>query len=153
MTKQEFMRQIWRPYDTVELEGGAIGKVTTVCFPTRSVKVTLSDNVHEWIECEFIVSHTSVVGNPDDLAIIEDLHEKLMKAEKKIENMQTITKSSLAESQSLKAKLNNAPPKEIKKQVNILINALTEKRATLDAIDSAVERINFLMDRAENTEE
>lgn len=147
------MRQIWRPYDTVELEGGAVGKVTTVCFPTRSVKVKMSEDVHEWVECELIVKHTSVVGHPDDLAIIEELHDKLMKAEQKIEQMQAVAKNSLAESQSLKAKLNSAPPKELKKQVNILINALTEKRATLDAIDSAVERINFLMDRAENVEE
>jgi hypothetical protein len=147
MTKQEFMRQIWRPYDTVEIEGGAVGKVTTVCFPTRSVKVTLSDNVHEWIECELIVSHTSVVGNPDDLAIIEDLHEKLVKAEEKNEQMQVLVKNKVTEVNCLKESLNRNPPKDILKAINGLNGALIERKTTVAALENALRRINLLLDQ------
>jgi hypothetical protein len=147
MTKQEFMRQIWRPYDTVELEGGAVGKVTTVCFPTRSVKVTISDNVHEWIECELIVSHTSVVGNPDDLAIIEDLHEKLVKAEEKNEQMQVLVKNKVTEVNCLKESLNRNPPKDILKAINGLKGALIERKTTVAALENALRRINLILDQ------
>ena len=147
MTKQEFMRQIWRPYDTVEIEGGAVGKVTTVCFPTRSVKVKMSEDVHEWIECELIINHTSVVGHPDDLAVIEDLHERLMKAEEKNEQMQVLVKNKVAEVNCLKESFNRNPPKDIIKAINGLNGALIERKATVSAIENALRRINLLLDQ------
>lgn len=84
MTKQEFMRHIWRAYDTVELQDGVQRKIAHVCFSTQSVKVYIEQGVTEWVRCEFIVKHISVTGHTDDIETIEYLHDRLMRAEEKI---------------------------------------------------------------------
>ena len=84
MTEQEFKRQVWRAYDTVEIEGVAKNaRVINVGFPSLSVRAAIAPGVTEWFKCDQIVSHKSATGEPDDLAIIADLHNKLMAANKR----------------------------------------------------------------------
>ena len=74
MTEQEFVRQVWRAFDTVEIEGGIKSKVLNVCFTTHSVRIRLANGVPDWVRCELIIKHTSGTAETEDAGIIEDLH-------------------------------------------------------------------------------
>ena len=39
MTEQQFLQQVWRPYDSITTDTGIKGRVQNVCFPTRSVRI------------------------------------------------------------------------------------------------------------------
>ena len=88
MTEQEFMKHVWRPYDTVEVIGDITGAVLNVCFPVKSVKISLPGGAAQWFKCHDIVQHISRTDTPDDMSIIEDLHNKLMAANKRNDNQQ-----------------------------------------------------------------
>jgi preprotein translocase subunit YajC len=164
MTNQEFMRQIWRPFDTVELEGGIIGRVTSVCFPTKSVKVTINKDVHDWITHDCIVGHISVTGDPDDLAVIEDLHDKLMKAEKLNEDLQVLARNNLARAERAE-KLNDELRSEYGKMPKVqlidsihkltkafnVINANTiEKKKTIERLENSLNTIESFVQQLNN---
>ena len=90
MTEQEFMKHVWRPYDTVEVIGDITGAVLNVCFPVKSVKISLPGGAAQWFKCRDIVRHISRTDTPDDMSIIEDLHNKLMAANKRNDDQQKI---------------------------------------------------------------
>lgn len=146
MTEQEFVRQVWRAFDTVEIEGGIKGKVLNVCFSTRSVRIPVANGVPEWVRCELIVKHTSGTAAVEDAGIIEDLHNKLMAANKRNDDLQAIV-------DDLKAKMNNSNISNLRKSVNVLAGNLILKKKTIERIDEAVTRINALLDKEENPEE
>lgn len=149
MTQQEFMRQIWRPYDTVTIEGGAIGKVTSICFPSRSVKVTINEAVHEWVECDLIVEHKCVCGNIEDTEIIADLHNKLMTANKRNNDLQYILDKQKEQIALLNQKVSAAGTNLLCKKVNLLTERLVEKKKIIASIEDAIEKINEFIEKKE----
>ena len=143
MTEKEFMRQVWRPYDTVEIDGGMKGRVTSVCFPSRSVRVTITKEVHEWFKCDMIVSHTSAAGEADDLAIIENLHNKLMAAEERINTQQDIINK---QNDKLAGKPDEGQLKKLRKAANKIADALTSIDARLGQVDEYLSALNVPKD-------
>ena len=146
MTEQEFVRQVWRAFDTVEIEGGIKSKVLNVCFTTHSVRIRLANGVPDWVRCELIVKHTSGTAETEDAGIIEDLHNKLMKAEKRNDDLQAIV-------DDLNAKMSNSNVGNLRKAVNLLTGNLVSKKKTIERIDEALARINAFLDKEEGIEE
>jgi len=141
MTEQEFLRQVWRPYDTVTIDG-MTGRVTSVCFSTRSVKASLSKDVHDWFKYDLIDEHQSIKGLPDDDAIIEDLHNKLMAANKRIEEQQAIIEKQ-------NEKLAKDPMdglKNLRKAINEIGGSLAAKQKRIAQAESAIDRIHKYLD-------
>lgn len=149
MTEQEFMKQIWRPFDTVEIEGGIKGRVLNVCFTTRSVKVPIGNGCADWFDCKLIISHQSNTGNVDDAGIIESLHNRLMAANDRNDAQQRIIEQQREKIQSLNDKIANASNTALRKSVNIIAASLVTKKKTIEDIDKAVARINELLDGKE----
>ena len=71
MTERDFFQQIWRAYDTVTFDGNIKAQVVNVCFPTRSVCVSLPNKIREWVNCERIDKHTTRPNEPSN----EDTNE------------------------------------------------------------------------------
>ena len=142
MTKSEFRSQVWRPYDSVELDNGIKGRVINVCFPTHSVRINLPVGGTDWFDCDMIVRHNSSAGETDDIAIIEDLHKKLMAAHKKNEDLQETL-------QTLQKKLQEGSIANLRKSLNILNNNLIEKKKTMEQVEKAVEKVNEIIDNLE----
>lgn len=142
MTEQEFKKQVWRAYDTVEIEGvtNKQARVIAVGFPSMSVRAAIAPGVVEWFKCEQIISHKSATGQPDDMAIIEDLHNKLMAANKRNEDLQAI-KNDLEE------KLSKNNLGELRKCINMLNNNLVEKKTVITTIESALARIDAAIEK------
>ena len=130
MTEQEFLRQVWRPYDTVTIDG-MTGRVTSVCFSTRSVKASLSKDVHDWFKCDMIDEHKSIKGLPDDDALIEDLHNQIMRKDKRIEEQQAIIEKQ-------NEKLAGVPKDELKK----LRKHVTRLGSSLGAVEQHVKMLD-----------
>lgn len=87
MTEQDFLRQVWRPYDRITTADGVPGKVLGVSFSTKSVRAFIS-GAPEWVSCTLIEAHTTGKGDDgDDLSIIEDLHNKVMNQTSEIERL------------------------------------------------------------------
>lgn len=137
MTEKEFMSQVWRPYDTVTVDGGMKGRVTSVCFPTRSVRVTLSKEVHDWFKCDMIVEHQSITGEATDADIIEMLHNKLMKAQEHIDQQQLYI-------ENMKSNMEGNTLATLRKSINNLTGAVQEKK-------KKTERVEKLLDAIEET--
>lgn len=142
MTEQEFMKHVWRPYDTVEVIGDITGAVLNVCFPVKSVKISLPGGAAQWFKCRDIVQHISRTDTPDDMSIIDDLHNKLMAANKRNDDLQAIV-------DDLKAKMSNSNISNLRKSVNVLAGNLILKKKTIERIDEAVTRINDVLDKIE----
>lgn len=149
MTEKEFMRQIWRPLDTVTVDGGIKGRVISVSFATKSVKVQVSKEVHEWFKYDLIDEHQSIKGLPDDDAIIEDLHNKLMAANKRNDDQQKIIDDYKKKMEDLKQRAATSSVATLRKQVNVLIADLVVKKKLIESIESATTRINDVLDRIE----
>jgi hypothetical protein len=143
MTENEFLRQVWRPYDTVEIDGGMKGRVTSVCFPSRSCKVTISQEVHEWFKCDMIVSHTSAAGATEDVAIIQELHDKLMAANKRNDDLQDIVTE-------LKMRVNGDAKQEELRKIRKASNKIFD---AMNSIDSKLRHIDEYLTNLGVTEE
>ena len=146
MTEQEFGKQVWRPYDYIETEDGIKGRVTNVCFPTKSVRINIGEGLQEWFRCESITKHTSITGETEDAAIIEDLHNKLMAANQRNENLQLI-KNQLEE------KLNNNRIGELRKCINLLNGNLIPKKKTIERIEQALQRLDAVVSEMADIQE
>ena len=148
MTEQEFKKQVWRAYDTVEIEGvtNKQARVIAVAFPSMSVRAAIAPGVVEWFKCEQIISHKSATGQPDDMAIIEDLHNKLMAANQRNENLQLI-KNQLEE------KLNNNRIGELRKCINLLNGNLIPKKKTIERIEQALQRLDAVVNEMADIQE
>ena len=89
MTEQDFLRQVWRPYDKITTADGVPGKVLGVSFTTKSVRAFIS-GAPEWVKCELIETHmTAKGGDADDTAIIEELHNKIMSLNNQVETLKS----------------------------------------------------------------
>lgn len=137
MTEKEFSKQIWRMYDQITTAEGVKGKVLGVAFSTRSVRAYISGSP-EWIKCDLIETHiTGKGGDADDDAIIEELHNKILKQADEIERLK-------AQKRELEEKYDKYHLKELMSCVRDLHGGLTERKKKIELIDRALEKIEFI---------
>ena len=150
MTEQEFKKQVWRAYDTVDIEGVANhARVIAVGFPSLSVRAAVAPGVVEWFKCDQIIAHHSATGNPDDLAIIEDLHNKLMAANKRNEDLQNIVNVQNEKIKSLDAQLAGRPND---KDLTKLRKSVDSIYSTIGSIDHRMKQIDEYLDSLKEKE-
>ena len=119
MTEQEFDSQVWRRFDNVTTDTGIETTVMNVCFTTRSVRIYVKNAPPEWLPCNRIVAHTTRNGgNADDSALIEELHNKIMKQGDEIEKLKE-------ERAKLQEKISKNYLEDILRSVNMLKEGLT----------------------------
>ena len=136
MTEHEFKKQVWRAYDTIEVEGfDRCLRVVAVHFPKLSVRVAIAAGVFDWFTYDQIVSHHSATDNPDDLAIIEDLHNKVMAADKRNSDLQNIVNIQNEKIKNLNDQLAGRPNNK----------DLTKLRKSVDSIYSTIGSIDHRM--------
>lgn len=140
MTEQEFMKQVWRPYDTVTTENGIKGRVNNVCFPTKSVRVMMPDGMPEWFRCGMIAEHKSVTCDPNDIALIEDLHNQLMGAQDRISKLEE-------EKERLTEGLKKTSMGAITTNVNTILSQLHEKKRRIERMEACMDALNELIER------
>ena len=134
MTEQDFLRQVWRPYDKITTADGVPGKVLGVSFTTKSVRAFIS-GAPEWVSCTLIETHTTGKGaDGDDVAIIEELHNKVLNQSDEI-NLLREEKKALAE------KISKNYLGDLLRAVNLMEQGLREKKHKLDQIDSGLKQI------------
>ena len=142
MTEQDFLRQVWRPYDKITTADGVPGKVLGVSFSTKSVRAFIS-GAPEWVSCTLIETHTTGKGaDGDDLSIIEDLHNKVMNLTSEIERLRE-EKKLLAE------KISKNYLGDLLRAVNLMQQGLQEKKKKMDQIDSGLKQIQDALDKME----
>lgn len=148
MTEKEFMQQVWRPFDTVTIEGGVKGRVHNVSFPTHSVRIHMPGGPAEWFRCELIIEHTSVTNEPDDVSIIERLHNKLMEAENRIGNQSESLRQAGIKISMLETKISelesgggSVKMDMLIGKVNECINAATEKKSKAEKLEKTMNEL------------
>jgi len=146
MTESEFDQQVWRRFDTVTVDTGIETTIINVCFSTRSVRIYIKNAPPEWIPCKRIESHKSRFGgDADDLAIVEELHNKVM-------NMEDIIVQLKHEKQQLTEKIGKNYLSDILRAVNIIKEGLTEKKAKMEKVDRGMDMIVSALARMEQTD-
>lgn len=143
MTEQEFSRQVWRPYDKITTADGVPGKVLNVCFTTKSVRAYISGSP-EWVRCELIETHTTGKGaDGDDAAIIEELHNKVIKQQEEIERLRD-------EKQKLTDKISKNYLGDILRAINLMQQGLTERKHKINQVESGLSQINDALSKMAN---
>ena len=139
MTEQEFDQQVWRWFDLVTTDTGIETTVMNVCFSTRSVRIFVKNAPPEWLPAKRIEKHTTRKGgDADDLTIIEELHNRILKQDDKIVRLEN-EKAALAE------KISKNYPAELLKAVNAIKEGLTEKKNKIEKIEKGLAAINVVM--------
>lgn len=142
MTEQEFQTQVWRPYDKITTADGVPGKVLGVNFSTKSVRAYISGSP-EWVRCELIETHTTGKGGEcDDAAIIEELHNKVLKQKDDIERLNK-------EKHELVEKISKNYLGDLLRAVNLLKQGLQEKKNKIEIIDSGLREIQVALNKME----
>ena len=132
MTEQEFDSQVWRRFDVVTTDTGIETTVMNVCFSTRSVRIYIKDAPPEWLPFKRIEKHTTRKGgDADDLAVIEELYNRIMKQDDEIVRLKN-------EKAALTEKISKNYPSEILKALNVIKEGLTEKKHKIEKIERAV---------------
>ena len=143
MTEQDFLRQVWRPYDKITTADGVPGKVLGVSFTTKSVRAFIS-GAPEWVSCTLIETHTTGKGaDGDDVAIIEELHNKVLKQSDEINRLRE-EKKALAE------KISKNYLGDLLRAVNLMEQGLREKKHKMDQIDSGLKQIQDALAKMED---
>jgi hypothetical protein len=146
MTEQDFLRQVWRPYDKITTADGVPGKVLGVSFTTKSVRAFIS-GAPEWVSCTLIETHTTGKGaDGDDVAIIEELHNKVLHQANEIEQLRN-EKNLLAE------KISKNYLGDLLKAVNQMKQGLQEKKHKMEQIDSGLAQIQATLEKMEQPNE
>ena len=146
MTEQDFLRQVWRPYDKITTADGVPGKVLGVSFTTKSVRAFIS-GAPEWVSCTLIETHTTGKGaDGDDVAIIEELHNKVLHQANEIERLRN-EKNLLAE------KISKNYLGDLLKAVNLMKQGLQEKKHKMEQIDSGLAQIHATLEKMEQPNE
>lgn len=145
MTEQEFDTQVWRRFDLVTTDTGIETTVMNVCFTTRSVRIFVKNAPPEWLPCKRIEKHTTRKGDSaDEGTIIEELHNKLLAAEDRIVGLKN-------ERQQLADKIGKNYLADILRAVNMIKEGMTEKKAKLAKVDSALTAIESILHNIETT--
>ena len=146
MTEQDFLRQVWRPYDKITTADGVPGKVLGVSFTTKSVRAFIS-GAPEWVSCTLIETHTTGKGaDGDDVAIIEELHNKVLNQSDEINRLRE-EKKELAE------KISKNYLGDLLRAVNLMEQGLREKKHKLDQIDSGLKQIKDALAKMEDDDD
>jgi uncharacterized coiled-coil protein SlyX len=134
MTESEFQTQVWRPYDRITTAEGVPGKVLGVSFTSKSVRAYIS-GAPEWVKCDLIETHTTGKGKDgDDVAIIEELHNRVLKQQDEIERLRE-------EKQALTEKISKKYLADLLRAVNMMKEGLAEKKSKMEKIDRGLELI------------
>lgn len=134
MTESEFQTQVWRPYDRITTAEGVPGKVLGVSFTSKSVRAYIS-GAPEWVKCDLIETHTTGKGKDgDDVAIIEELHNRVLKQQDEIERLRE-------EKQALTDKISKNYLADLLRAVNMIKEGLAEKKSKMEKIDRGLELI------------
>lgn len=146
MTEQDFLRQVWRPYDKITTADGVPGKVLGVSFTTKSVRAFIS-GAPEWVSCTLIETHTTGKGaDGDDVAIIEELHNKVLNQSDEISRLRE-EKKELAE------KISKNYLGDLLRAVNLMEQGLREKKHKMDQIDSGLKQIQDALAKMESDDD
>jgi peptidoglycan hydrolase CwlO-like protein len=130
-------------YDQITTADGIKGKVLNVCFTTKSVRAFIS-GAPEWVRCELIETHTTGKGaDGDDAAIIEELHNRIMKQDDEIVRLKN-EKAALAE------KISKNYLGDLLRAVNLMQQGLQEKKHKMEQIDSGLRQIQAALDNMKN---
>ena len=144
MTEQEFDQQVWRRFDNVTTDTGIETTVMNVCFTTRSVRIYVKNAPSEWMPCKRIEKHTTRKGgDADDLTIIEELHDRILKQSEQIERLKN-EKAALAE------KISRNYPAELLKAVNAIKEGLTEKKHKIEKIEKGLATLDDIFSKLTN---
>ena len=136
MTEQEFDSQVWRRFDVVTTDTGIETTVMNICFSTRSVRIFVKNAPPEWLPAKRIEKHTTRKGgDADDLTIIEELHNRILKQNEQIERLKN-EKAALAE------KISKSCSSEILKAVNAIKEGLTEKKHKIEKIEKGLATLD-----------
>ena len=143
MTEQKFDQQVWRRFDVVTTDTGIETTVMNVCFTTRSVRIFVKNAPPEWMTCKRIVTHTTRKGgDADDLTIIEELHNRILKQDDKIVRLEH-------EKAALSEKISKNYLEDILRAVNMLKDGLTEKKNKVEKVERGLELIVSAIARIE----
>ena len=146
MTEQEFSRQVWRMYDQITTADGVKGKVIQVAFNTKSVRAFIS-GAPEWIRCELIETHTTGKGaDGDDTAIIEELHNKVLKQDERIGRLEE-------EKRLLQEKISRNYLGELLRAVNVMQQGLQERKRKIRQVEDSLAAIADVVEKLNNNEE
>jgi len=146
MTEQEFSRQVWRMYDQITTADGVKGKVIQVAFNTKSVRAFIS-GAPEWIRCELIETHTTGKGaDGDDTAIIEELHNKVLKQDERIGRLEE-------EKRLLQEKISRNYLGELLRAVNIMQQGLQERKSKIRKVEDSLAVIADIVEKLGNEDE
>ena len=138
MTEQEFQRQVWRAYDQITTADGVKGKVLNVCFTTKSVRAFIS-GAPEWVKCELIETHTTGKGgDADDAAIIDELREKVIRADKRINELEL-------EREKLVEKISKNYLGDLLRAINLMQQGITDKKHKIEQIESGLKQIQDVL--------
>lgn len=136
MTEQEFDSQVWRRFDVVITDTGIETTVMNICFSTRSVRIFVKNAPPEWLPAKRIEKHTTRKGgDADDLAIIEELHNRIIMQAEQIERLKN-EKAALAE------KISKNHQSELLKAVNAIKEGLTEKKHKIEKIEKGLATLD-----------
>ncbi len=142
MTEQEFIRQVWRSYDKITTAEGVPGKVLGVSFTTKSVRAFIS-GAPEWVKCELIETHTTGKGaDGDDAAIIEELHNKVLRQADEIDRLRE-------EKKTLTEKISKNYLADLLRAMNIIKEGIQEKKNKIAKIDNGLEQIQDALAKIE----
>ena len=142
MTEQQVQTQVWRPYDKITTAEGVPGKVLGVSFTTKSVRAFIS-GAPEWVRCELIETHTTGKGGEaDDAALIDSLREKVLRADKRINDLEL-------EREKLTEKISKNYLKDLLTAVNMIKEGITEKKNKLEKIDRGLDLITESVSKIE----
>ena len=90
----------------------------------------------EWLPAKRIEKHTTRKGgDADDLTIIEELHNRILKQSEQIERLKN-EKAALAE------KISRNYPAELLKAVNAIKEGLTEKKHKIEKIEKGLATLD-----------
>ena len=135
MTEQKFDSQVWRRFDLVTTDTEIETTVMNVCFSTRSVRIYIKDAPPEWLPYKRIVKHTTRKGgDADDMALIEELHNRIIKQSDEIERLKQ-------EKAVLVDKISKNYLGDILQAVNLMKEGLTEKKKKTEKVERALDMV------------
>ena len=146
MTEQDFQKQVWRPYDKITTADGVPGKVLGVSFTTKSVRAFIS-GAPEWVKCDLIETHTTGKGgDADDMTIIEDLHNKVLRQSDEIERLKD-------EKQLLVDKISKNYLADLLRAMNMVKEGIQEKKSKINKIDNGLSLLQEALGKIEQSNE
>jgi hypothetical protein len=141
MTEQEFDSQVWRRFDLVTTDTEIETTVMNVCFSTRSVRIYIKDAPPEWLPYKRIVKHTTRKGgDADDMALIEELHNRIIKQSDEIERLKQ-------EKAVLVDKISKNYLGELLRAVNVMQQGLQEKKHKIQKVEDSLAAISAVIDK------